>query len=500
MNPTEEQIVVADCFKTGGSVRVQAGAGTGKTSTLKYLSEGTRKRGAYLAFNRALVEDAKLVMPRNVKVSTIHSVAFRAEGVKYRHRLDSGRMRSDQIAKMLGIETIFVDAPVTGRKMLSAGYLAGQVMRALRNFCQSADLVPLEEHFSYIDGIDGTAEGKRGWTNNNQVRRYLAPKLTAAWEDVSDPAGQLRFEHAHYLKVFALSDHPIIHADFIMVDEYQDVAPVMQQIINRQARTQVIGVGDSAQSIYGFTGAVDALEQMQADHDAWLTQSFRFGPAIAEQANKILAQLGSQMKLRGTDAIPSVVGYLTNPKAILTRTNATGVSTVLSYMNLGKKVHMVGGGEDVIRFALAVLDLKRFGKCDHPELACFSGWGEVQRYVTEDPQGSDLKLMVDLMDEFGPDVIVDQLRQMPDERQAELIVSTAHKSKGRQWDTVQLAGDFPDGSKHVSDDELRLLYVAATRARRHLDVAAVGALADKPKPTAGITQADVFQINQKWSA
>lgn len=58
---------------------------------------------------------------------------------------------------------------------------------------------------------------------------------------------------------------------------------------------------------------------------------------------------------------------------------------------------------------------------------------------------------------------------MPTEASADVVISTAHKSKGREWQSVQLAGDFPDEAAG-SDAELRLLYVAATRGRLELDV------------------------------
>src|SRR4051812_21648018 len=68
---------------------------------------------------------------------------------------------------------------------------------------------------------------------------------------------------------------------------------------------------------------------------------------------------------------------------------------------------------------------------------------------------------------------------------AERVLATAHKAKGLEWPRVRLAGDFPglgelhaaaadrDGVPHLTpeerDQELHLLYVAATRARRQLE-------------------------------
>ena len=80
---------------------------------------------------------------------------------------------------------------------------------------------------------------------------------------------------------------------------------------------------------------------------------------------------------------------------------------------------------------------------------------------------------------------------------AERVLSTAHRAKGLEWARVRLGADFPsldevhatdrDGVPHLTpeerDQELHLLYVAATRAMRQLEpndairscLAAVGA-------------------------
>ncbi|TXS66097.1 hypothetical protein EAO69_30180, partial [Streptomyces sp. me109] len=42
----------ADAFHAGEHLALQAGAGTGKTTTLAELARATRRRGRYLAYNR----------------------------------------------------------------------------------------------------------------------------------------------------------------------------------------------------------------------------------------------------------------------------------------------------------------------------------------------------------------------------------------------------------------------------------------------------------------
>jgi len=201
-----------------------------------------------------------------------------------------------------------------------------------------------------------------------------------------------------------------------------------------------------------------------------LSQSFRFGPAIAELANRVLDQLEEKtpLRLRGLPTINSEIKPIAAPTAILCRTNGAAISHLLQALGQNRRPFLVGGGADVVAFVEAAKALQDGRGTGHPELACFADWSEVQRYVKDD-EGEDLKLMVKLIDQFGCDVILDALRRMPAERDADVVISTAHKSKGREWDEVKLASDFPTLSKSC-DADLKLLYVALTRAKLVLDV------------------------------
>ncbi len=63
-----------------------------------------------------------------------------------------------------------------------------------------------------------------------------------------------------------------------------------------------------------------------------------------------------------------------------------------------------------------------------------------------------------------------------DAEDADVVVSTVHRSKGLEWETVVLENDFPDlfdtdnpkMTTEMRADELNLLYVAATRAQHSL--------------------------------
>ena len=53
--PTDEQVRAIEAFRAGGSLKINAYAGTGKTSTLQMLSHATERRGLYIAFNKSIV-------------------------------------------------------------------------------------------------------------------------------------------------------------------------------------------------------------------------------------------------------------------------------------------------------------------------------------------------------------------------------------------------------------------------------------------------------------
>jgi hypothetical protein len=479
--PTDEQAKVQHDFLDDGlSVAVQAGAGTGKTTTIAMVAHATPMRGVYTAFNKSIVEESGAKMPMHVDSRTTHSLAYRAVGHRYKGRLSAPRMRSDKIARLMGMDPFNVTVG-DKTKVLQPGYLASLAMRAIANFSNSDHPRPTSRHIPYIEGIDAMTESGRGWDNNNRVMEYVADFLPAVWADMANPNGELPFRHDQYVKLWELG-RPVIRADYLMLDEAQDTAPVMASIIAKQGAMQKLLVGDSAQSIYEWRGAVDAFAYLGADTTDYLTQSFRFGTAIADVANLVLAQIPSPMRLRGLASIPSTVEHFdpmdgertdTGPaNAVLCRTNGKAMSAVLTAQRDGRNPYLMGGGEAVLSFARAAAKLMSDERCFHTDLSCFDSWDEVIAYVANDPQGSELAQMVKLVEDFGVQTIMDALGKMPrNESGCDLVVSTAHKAKGREWPRVQLASDFtaPSDGSPVSPADYRLLYVAATRAQMVLD-------------------------------
>ena len=503
--PTEEQAAILEAARQSGLqvLVIAAGAGAGKTSTLKMLETILPGRGQYTAFNTSLVTESKAKFQR-ARCNTTHSLAFGSVGRQYAHRLNGQRVFNHQLAAILGIESITVTGadpsgmtgddgtPLSWSKTLRPGYLMTQVMEAIGKFCQSADPEISRKHFKHMDGVDNPGEYK----NQDMLKEVLVEYARKAWADLSDPNGKLpigkSMVHDTYVKVWQLGtgqSAPVIQADYILLDEAQDTAPVFLDVLRRQSAL-IILVGDDNQQIYEWRGAVNAMASFPGAPRRLLSQSFRFGQAIADVANSILAELDepTDLVMRGLESIPSRAVLpqgesgrtdpadddeygrpMTTPcHAVLCRTNACAVGTVLSAVKDGKHPHLIGGGAETVKFVRAAQELQLGKGTGHPDLCLFNNWKEVQAYVKED-EGSDLKLMVKLIDEFRCEPIIRALENMPEERDADLVVSTAHKSKGREWTSVRLASDFPPRNR-MGDSDRRLLYVAATRAQHLLDL------------------------------
>jgi hypothetical protein len=74
--PIAEQEAARDLFQKREGLRIDAYAGTGKTTTLQLLADSSSQRGLYLAFNRSIAEEARKRFPRRVTCATSHSIAF----------------------------------------------------------------------------------------------------------------------------------------------------------------------------------------------------------------------------------------------------------------------------------------------------------------------------------------------------------------------------------------------------------------------------------------
>jgi hypothetical protein len=459
--PTPEQEAIIEASLTGENIVVQAGAGCGKTTNLTQIARAKPKyeQLGYIAYNRAIAGDAKKKFGGNTTAATAHSFAFRAVGVQFKSRLDAPRVSAKASASILGIK----EGVAWGEAQYGPVKLALLALETVKKFCYSADAQITSRHVPWIPGAEDYFR---------ELAEMVAPYAVKAWHDLIDTNGKLRFQHDIYLKLWALSN-PKLPFDVVLLDEAQDANPCIEGVVKNQD-AQIIMVGDSAQQIYAWRGAEDAMDRFDAPHKLTLSQSFRFGPAIADEANKWLDQIDAPLRLKGFKEIPSEIAMLDTAKAILCRTNAGVVAEALHQQQANQQVAIVGGTGEIRAFAEAARDLMRGEQTYHPELIGFKNWTEVSQYVHGEG-GSDLKVFVNLIDTYGVETVMDVANKAVDERYASVIVSTAHKSKGREWQSVKIGPDFrepmnEDGTPSGPvKSECMLSYVSVTRAIERLD-------------------------------
>nr|MCU0883388.1 hypothetical protein [Beijerinckiaceae bacterium] len=66
---TAEQMAILE-RPPQGLIKIAAGAGCGKTSTLVAYGERWALRGLYLAFNKAIADEARRKFPKNIHTTT----------------------------------------------------------------------------------------------------------------------------------------------------------------------------------------------------------------------------------------------------------------------------------------------------------------------------------------------------------------------------------------------------------------------------------------------
>ncbi|MEU2389039.1 UvrD-helicase domain-containing protein [Streptomyces sp. NPDC012461] len=483
MNPTDEQTAAADAFAQGDHLSVQAGAGTGKTTTLALLAHTTKRRGQYLAYNRAIAQEAATRFPRNILCKTAHALAYAAVGHRYTRRLNAPRRPAWQTGQTLGL----TKSLRLGDHNVTQKALSNATLRTVTHFCHTADEAITHHHVPRLRGLEDPAL-------HAQLAAHVVPFARKAWSDLQHPYdGAVRFDHDHYLKMWALT-RPRIQADFLLLDEAQDTNPVVEQIfLNQRDHAQLVMVGDSAQAIYHWRGAKDVMTGFDGTRLA-LSQSFRFGPDLAAEANRWLRLADAPIRLTGTPSMCTELGPVAQPDAVLCRTNTGAMAQIMALMAAGYSVALAGGGDSLQTLALAARDLKEGRRTQHPELTLFPTWGDLQDYASHDPAGRDLQPLVNLVDTHGTDAILTAVAHLAPEPHAQITVTTAHKAKGREWPRVMIADDFarPQDNQYgdrpglpappdpIDDAEARLAYVAVTRTRRRLDLGGLSWIHDHP--------------------
>jgi F-box protein 18 (helicase) len=444
-------------FSSKASIlNVLAFAGTGKTTTLVELSKIHKdKRILYIAFNESVINEAKNKFPSNVEITTSHSLAYRKFGFKYKNKIKP----FVSFQKILNV--LFL--PKTNRNII----LAKKILEGINKFCYS-EYLNIEDAYYLIESP----------LSEQKMKFYLK----TIWEKMKSLQSNFPVTHDFYLKLFQL-DMPILDFDIILFDEAQDSNPAMKRLILNQTlvrKTKIIFVGDNYQNIYSFRGSINIFNEDILNVETLpLTKSFRFGLEIAGVANNLLSLLNEKNKIIGNKEINSSVNYIdpSHQYTIITRTNAMILGNALRVAEDGKKVFFLDK-EKGFNFK-KILDIDSLYKNNikeilNPDIKKFRTFMNLERYANvHDDQ--ELIFMINVVRRHKKTIreSISKLNSLivKDISQADVVLTTAHKAKGLEFDQVVLSNDFynpfdKEGKlkQNINTEEINILYVALTRA------------------------------------
>jgi F-box protein, helicase, 18 len=494
MQPTPEQSSIIAC--PARTMKVRAFAGTGKTTTLRGLAfRVPQHRLLYLAFNKAIKEEATGKFPRNTQAMTAHGLAYRDIGKHYgnvKDKLQWG-LRPFHVLPSLGASLRLVPSGVHN-------LYGARVIETVQNFLVSADMAMTGQHVNV--------------GNSPAEKKYMAPENILAdahliWEQMQDLDHAMPMVHDGYLKLFQLTN-PKLPYDLVMVDEYQDTNPVVQDLVDR-FQGRLVLVGDEHQAIYGFRGAVNAMNSVQTDAEHYLTGSFRFGKAVADVANAILAAKGEKHALRGLGG-PSQMGKVpaNTAHAFIARGNSALFSRAVQAIEKNESFAFVGPLNNYrLDLIEQVYRLSKRDKVNDPFLKAFDSFESLEAYA-EAMEDRDIAGRCKLVTKYGPRLpgLLQQITQKagtyPSPTTYRVTLTSAHRAKGLEFDHVQLADDFMDFYDEKTEtwkdltqtdahtqEEINLQYVAATRAKQTLE------LGEKLQKFWNHTQASAAQERQR---
>ena len=456
MTPSNQQREALDAFWNHEHLLIKARAGAGKTTLNEHgCRSNPSAKIVNLSFNASVKDEAKKRMPTNVSCKTFHGLAWPTHGFKYKHRL-KWRFQAKRYAEMFRVDPMIVHA----------------ARATIGRFNSSDDMI-----------IDRWHVPKEMWSAKPRADQdgfrdevvITARKLWMMKRSLRDREMPVDFNDIRTM--FRLDGCPGIgRYGKVVVDESQDITPCDAAMIARIG-APVVYTGDDCQQLYSWLGSIQNLDEMASVHK-YLTESWRFGPAVADAANKVLALL----KLNA----PPLVGLggpsklsLDPPSGkhtVLCRTNAGLMAEALDAVRKCRSIHVVGNLMESVSLLESGyhLSIGDRDKVTHPSLLAIADWNEVEQLKEHDP---DLSVLWSQVEKYGSQIphFCEELREageMPAHK-ADVVISTVHRVKGSGFSDVKLSGiDFPklvsysekDRRHKVKRFEVYIYYVAVTRA------------------------------------
>lgn len=318
----------------------------------------------------------------------------------------------------------------------------------------------------------------------------------------------------------------------LVVDEAQDMSSeefaLVRALMSVNEEMRVIAVGDDDQNIYEFRGSdSNYMRQLLADDKSTfveMTENYRSTQHVVAFANAFVKGIHNRMKQtpilsmskdEGTVVVTHHASHIMFQRVVsdLLRQRNSGTMSVLTHTNeeavilvallrrhgLRSKLIQSMDGFRFWNMAEVRLFLKYIERDTHTPIVTDEVWNEAKRKTFQAYATSSslpyLKRCIELFEKINKAKYLTDFKELVfesttedfcDTSDADVVVSTIHKSKGCEFDDVYMLVSQP---QHVTDSEMRSYYVGMTRARKRLFIYTNSTLFDR-------LPADIHQVDQ----
>ncbi|WP_085369442.1 ATP-dependent helicase [Leifsonia sp. NCR5] len=297
-----------------GPVCILAGAGTGKTRAITHRIAYGVASGAYA--------------PNRVMALTFTNRAA-AELRGRLRQLGAGGVAARTFHAAALSQLNFFWPQVVGGQLPSVldgkGRVLGQAAERLKLRVDTATLrdVAAEVEWRKVSGlsIEQYASAVADRTVPGTLTAEQLVLMLQTYEDLKDERKQIDFEDVLLVCAGMIEIEPAVAMQvreqyrFFVVDEYQDVSPLQQQLLDLWlgGRRDVCVVGDASQTIYSFAGARSAyLLDFERTHPGAtvvrLEQNYRSTPAVVDAANRLMRGRAGALTLHSAAAVVATPG------------------------------------------------------------------------------------------------------------------------------------------------------------------------------------------------
>ena len=532
LDPEQQQAVQA----IRGPVCIIAGAGTGKTTVITHriayaIAAGVTDTNKTLALTftaRAAGEMRArlrtLGIP-NATARTFHAAALKQLMYFWPYSM-GGSFPQLLTSKSGAIAESFQRADT---KLVPQASLLRDVASEIE-WAKVLEIAPED----YVEAALGAGRTiKTGNSNSENPKNTLEEIATiyASYESLKRQERAIDFEDVLLLTVGMLEEDRDVRERvrdqyrFFTVDEYQDVSPLQQRLLNLWVgnRQEICVVGDAAQTIYSFAGASSAFllnftKKYPKAEVIRLSRGYRSTPEIISTANAILRQGGivaseghelSSMNDHGAEPlVRKFESSAAEAKAIvfkiqeLVANSSTGAMEYSDIAILARTNSQLDAFERELRAAGIPSQLKTserfFERTDVKDAMRVirsasvlpAEDGDWHRTLTSvllpfgnaDYVQAFLRLAATIQGDGAPSLrtFLRELEDRADQNNPPtlpgVVLATLHAAKGLEWPHVYLVG-VNDGILPMGNDineERRLFYVGLTRAKKSVHLSYYG--------------------------